>query len=146
MKLTFCVPGVAHAWSRTRIAFDPRTGRVRPVNTAALRDYEHQVASAAALAARAQGWRLVARDVPVALAIVCHLPIAKGTAKRKVEALVGAPAVPSRGDTSNFLKAIEDGIVKCQIVIPDDAQIYRTVTEKYWCRLEDARVEVEVEA
>ena len=105
MKLTFCVPGVAQAWSRTRIAFDPRTGHVRPFNAAPMTDYGHQVATAAALAARAQGWRMVPQGVPVTLAVTAYLPIPASTSKRKAAVMVGTPHA-SKPDLEN----VSDGL------------------------------------
>ena len=152
MKLSFTVRSIPVAWSRTRIAFDPRTGRVRPFNTAPMTDYGHQVATAAALAARAQGWRMVPQGVPVTLSVTAYLPIPASTSKRKALAMIGKPHA-SKPDLENVAyKLIADVLQKPDGkrpragVIFDDGQIWRGVEEKYWARAEDARVEVEVTA
>ena len=151
MKLSFVVPGQASAWSRTRIAFDPRTGAVRPFNTAPMTDYGHQVATAAAIAARAQGWRMVPQGVPVTLTVTAYLPIPASTSKRKAAAMVGQKHA-SKPDLENVAyKLIADVLQKPDGTRPragvifDDGQIWRGVIEKYWCPAEKARVEVEVE-
>src|SRR3990167_8118661 len=111
MKLTFCVLGVAHAWSRTRLAFDG-LGRVRPFNTAPMTDYGHQVATAAALAAKAQGWRMVPAGVPVTLSVTAYLPIPASTSKRKAAAMAGTPHA-SKPDLENVAyKLIADVLQK----------------------------------
>src|SRR3990167_3908721 len=145
MKLTFCVPGVAHAWSRTRIAFDG-LGRVRPFNTASMTDYGHQVATAAALAAKAQGWRIVPAGVPVTLTVTAYLPIPSSTSKRKAAAMVGKPHA-SKPDLENVAyKLIADVLQKPDRdrpragVIFDDGQISDGEIRKRWCMAEDARV------
>ena len=148
MKLTFCVPGVAHAWSRTRLAFDG-LGRVRPVNTAALRDYEHQVASAAALAAKAQGWRTVPAGVPVVMSIVAYFPVPASATKRQQEWLPGTLHA-LRPDRDNVAKAIADalgrpdGNLPRAGVVDDDAQFADGPITKRWCRRGEERVEVEI--
>ena len=151
MKLSFCVPGVAHAWSRTRIAFDPRTGRVRPFNTAPMTDYGHQVATAAALAARAQRWRMVPAGVPVTLTVTAHLPIPASTSKRKALAMIGKPHA-SKPDLENIAyKLIADVLQKPDGkrpragVIFDDGQISDGHVSKRWARRDEERVEVTVE-
>ena len=152
MKLSFTVTGPVQPWSRTRIAFDPRTGAVRPFNTAPMTDYGHQVATAAALAAKAQGWRMVPQGVPVTLTVTAYLPIPASTSKRKAAAMVGQKHT-SKPDLENVAyKLIADVLQKPDRdrpragVIFDDGQIWRGVIEKYWTKAEDARVVVEVEA
>ena len=150
MKLTFCVHGEAQQWSRTRHAFDG-LGRVRHFNTAPMTDYGHQVATAAALAARAQGWRMVPAGVPVTLSVTAYLPIPASTSRRKAAAMVGKPHA-SKPDLENVAyKLIADVLQKPDGARPragvifDDGQIWRGGIEKYWCPAEDARVEVVVE-
>ena len=152
MKLTFCVRGTATAWSRTRIAWNPTTGAVRPFNRAQMTDYGHLVATAAAIAAREQGWRMVPQGVPVTLTVTAYLPIPASTSKRKALAMIGKPHA-SKPDLENVAyKLIADVLQKPDGkrpragVIFDDGQIWRGVIEKYWTRAEDARVVVEVEA
>ena len=148
MKLTFCVPGVAHAWSRTRHAFDPATGRTRHFNTAPMTDYGHRVATAAALAAKAQGWRMVPQGVPVTLAVTAYLPIPASTPKRKALEMVGQKHA-SKPDLENVAyKLIADVLQKPDGkrpragVIFDDGQISDGEIRKRWCRRGEERVEV----
>ena len=135
-----CVPV---AWSRTRVATSA-FGKLRFVNATPLTDYEQQIASAASIAARKAKWKMPAKDVPVSLTLLFRLPIAESTGKRKREAMLGKPAVPSRGDLSNYVKAVEDGIVLSGWVIHDDAQITTIAAEKRWCEAKDAGVAVTV--
>jgi len=151
MKLTFCVLGVAHAWSRTRLAFDG-LGRVRPFNTAPMTDYGHQVATAAALAAKAQGWRMVPAGVPVTLTVTAYLPIPASTSKRKALAMIGKPHTQKPDLENVAYKLIADVLQKPDRdrpragVIFDDGQISDGEIRKRWCEAEDARVEIEVTA
>jgi len=152
MKLSFTVAGEAHQWSRTRHAFDPATGRTRHFNPAPMTDYGHLVATAAAIAAREQGWRMVPQGVPVTLTVTAYLPIPASTSKRKALAMVGQKHA-SKPDLENVAyKLIADVLQKPDGARPragvifDDGQIWRGVIEKYWTRAEDARVVVEVEA
>ena len=151
MKLTFCVPGVAQAWSRTRIDFDPRTGRVRHFNPAPMTDYGHQVATAATLAARAQGWRMVPQGVPVTLTVTAYLPIPASTSKRKAATMVGQKHA-SKPDLENVAyKLIADVLQKPDGTRPragvifDDGQISDGEIRKRWCRQGQERVEVTLE-
>lgn len=152
MKLSFTVAGVAHQWSRTRHAFDPATGRTRHFNPAPMTDYGHLVATAAALAARAQGWRMVPQGVPVTLTVTVHLPIPPSTSKRKAAAMIGTRHAQKPDLENVAYKLIADVLQKADGkrpragVIYDDAQIWRGVIEKYWAWAEDARVEVEITA
>src|SRR3972149_11591249 len=91
MKLSFTVRSIPVAWSRTRIAWNPTTGAPRPFNKPQMTDYGHLVATAAALAAREQGWRMVPQGVPVTLTVTAYLPIQASTSKRTALAMVGAP-------------------------------------------------------
>src|SRR3990167_4842128 len=150
MKLSFTVTGPVQPWSRTRIAFDPRTGRVRPFNTAPMTDYGHQVATAAALAAKAQGWRMVPAGVPVTLTVTAYLPIPPSTSKRKALAMVGQKHA-SKPDLENVAyKLIADVLQKPDGkrpragVIFDDGQISDAWISKRWCEQGQERVEVEV--
>ena len=141
MKLTFCVRGQVQPWARTRLAFDG-LGRVRPVNTTVLRDYEHQVASAAALAARAQGWRCE-KGQPVTLEVAAYFPIAASLSARKCALLLGMPHV-QRPDGDNVVKAILDGVQKAGVIY-DDAQVADLNVSKRWCEAGQERVEVTLE-
>ena len=152
MKLSFTVPGAATAWSRTRIAWNPTTGATRPFNKPQMTDYGHLVATAAAIAAREQGWRMVPQGVPVTLTVTAYLPIPASTSKRKAAAMVGQKHT-SKPDLENVAyKLIADVLQKPDRdrpragVIFDDGQIWRGVIEKYWCEAPNARVVVEVEA
>ena len=150
MKLTFCVPGVAHAWSRTRLAFDG-LGRVRPFNTAPMTDYGHQVATAAALAAKAQGWRMVPQGVPVTLSVTAYLPIPPSTSKRKAAAMVGQKHAQKPDLENVAYKLIADVLQKPDGkrpragVIFDDGQISDGEIRKRWCERGQERVEVTLE-
>ena len=152
MKLSFTVVGEAHQWSRTRHAFDPATGRTRHFNPAPMTDYGHLVATAAAIAAREQGWRMVPQGVPVTLTVTAYLPIPASTSKRKAAAMVGQKHAQKPDLENVAYKLIADVLQKPDGarpragVITDDGQIWRGVEEKYWCLAEDARVEVVVEA
>ena len=147
MKLTFTVRSIPVAWSRTRIAWNPTTGAVRPFNRAQMTDYGHLVATAAAIAAREQGWRMVPQGVPVTLTVTAYLPIPASTSKRKALAMIGTPCTV-KPDLENVADVLQkpDGARPRAGVIFDDGQIWRGVIEKYWTRVEDARVVVEVEA
>src|SRR3990167_7713829 len=151
MKLTFTVAGEAHQWSRTRHAFDG-LGRVRHFNPAPMTDYGHQVATAAALAAKAQGWRMVPQGVPVTLTVTAYLPIPASTSKRKAAAMVGTRHA-SKPDLENVAyKLIADVLQKPDGTRPragviwDDGQISDGEIRKRWCRRGEERVEVEVTA
>jgi len=152
MKLSFTVLALPVAWSRTRIAWNPTTGAVRPFNRAQMTDYGHLVATAAALAAREQGWRMVPQGVPVTLTVTAYLPIPASTSKRKAAAMVGQKHAQKPDLENVAYKLIADVLQKPDGarpragVITDDGQIWRGVEEKYWCLAEDARVEVVVEA
>ena len=152
MKLSFTVVGEAHQWSRTRHAFDPATGRTRHFNPAPMTDYGHLVATAAAIAAREQGWRMVPQGVPVTLTVTAYLPIPASTSKRKAAAMVGQKHAQKPDLENVAYKLIADVLQKPDGkrpragVIFDDGQIWRGVIEKYWTRPEEARVVVEVEA
>ena len=152
MKLTFTVLALPVAWSRTRIAWNPTTGAPRPFNRPQITDYGHLVATAAAIAAREQGWRMVPQGVPVTLTVTAYLPIPASTSKRKALAMVGAPCTVKPDLENVAYKLIADVLQKPDGkrpragVIFDDGQIWRGVEEKYWARAEDARVEVEVTA
>lgn len=141
--LSFFVSGIPVAWSRTRVATSA-FGKMRFVNAASLTEYEQEVAVAASRAARKAKWKMPARDVPVSLTVLFRLPIAESTGKRKRASILGTPAVPSRGDLSNYVKAVEDGIVLSGWVIHDDAQITAITAEKRWCDAKDAGVAVTV--
>ena len=152
MKLSFTVLALPVAWSRTRIAWNPTTGAVRPFNRAQMTDYGHLVATAAALAAREQGWRMVPQGVPVTLTVTAYLPIPASTSKRKALAMVGTPCTVKPDLENVAYKLIADVLQKPDGkrpragVIFDDGQIWRGVIEKYWCEEANARVVVEVEA
>ena len=150
MKLSFTVLALPVAWSRTRIAWNPTTGAVRPFNRAQMTDYGHLVATAAALAAREQGWRMVPQGVPVTLTVTAYLPIPASTSKRKALAMVGTPCTVKPDLENVAYKLIADVLQKPDGkrpragVIYDDGQIWRGVIEKYWCEAANARVVVEV--
>ena len=150
-RLTFTVLALPVAWSRTRIAWNPTTGAVRPFNRAQMTDYGHLVATAAAIAARDQGWRMVPQGVPVTLTVTAYLPIPASTSKRKALAMVGTPCTVKPDLENVAYKLIADGLQKPDGkrpragVIFDDGQIWRGVIEKYWTRVEEARVVVELE-
>ena len=152
MKLSFTVLALPVAWSRTRIAWNPTTGAVRPFNRAQMTDYGHLVATAAALAAREQGWRMVPQGGPVTLTVTAYLPIPASTSKRKALAMVGTPCTVKPDLENVAYKLIADVLQKPDGkrpragVIFDDGQIWRGVIEKYWTMPEEARVVVEVEA
>ena len=150
MKLTFCVPGVAHAWSRTRHAFDG-LGRTRHFNPAPMTDYGHQVATAAALAAKAQGWRMVPQGVPVTLTVTAYLPIPASTSKRKALAMVGQKHAQKPDLENVAYKLIADVLQKPDGTRPragvifDDGQISDGHEYKRWCAAGNERVEVTLE-
>ena len=152
MKLTFTVRSIPVAWSRTRIAWNPTTGAVRPFNRAQMTDYGHLVATAAAIAAREQGWRMVPQGVPVTLTVTAYLPIPASTSKRKALAMIGTPCTVKPDLENVAYKLIADVLQKPDGrrpragVIFDDGQIWRGGIEKYWTRGEDARGGVEGEA
>ena len=151
MKLSFTVVALPVAWSRTRIAWNPTTGAVRPFNRTAMTDYGHLVATAAAIAAREQGWRMVPQGVPVTLTVTAYLPIPASTSKRKALAMIGTPCTVKPDLENVAYKLIADVLQKPDGTRPragvlfDDGQIWRGVIEKYWTVFSDARVVVAVE-
>jgi len=115
-------------------------------------DYGHQVATAAALAAKAQGWRMVPAGVPVTLTVTAYLPIPASTPKRKALEMVGQKHAQKPDLENVAYKLIADVLQKPDGTRPragvifDDGQISRAVIEKFWCPAENARVEVEITA
>lgn len=134
--LTFRVAGVPVPWARTRVVTYPR---LRFVNPAASRDWQDQLASAAAIAMRKQGWKLATGMLTVSM--IVYRPIAASTPLRRAELLAGTPC-PVRPDADNYLKQLD---ALNGVAWKDDAQIVDARVRKVWAAPEDAGVTVEVE-
>lgn len=133
--LTFRVVGTPIPWARTRVVTYPR---LRFVNPAASRDWQHQLASAAALAAREQGWVLATG--PLTVSMIVYRPIPASWSQRKALLMAGTPC-PVKPDADNFLKQLD---ALNGVAWKDDAQIVDARVRKVWAAAEDAGVEVTV--
>ena len=80
-------------------------------------------------------------DVPLGMRLDIFLPIPKSVSKKKREQMIKGEIRPlKKPDTSNVLKAVEDGLNK--VAYADDTQIVDTIARRYYSEV--PRVEVQI--
>lgn len=138
--LTFEVRGVPPvAWQRARLAYDYQRNTVRHFTATESADWKHQLATAAVLAMRQQGWKLTLEPVTVTMVVYRQIPAS--TSRVRALGMVGQPC-PIKPDADNFLKQLD---ALNSLVWKDDAQIVSATVTKEWARAEDAGVAVRIE-
>ena len=80
-------------------------------------------------------------DVPLGMRLDIFLPIPKSVSKKKREQMIQGKIRPlKKPDTSNVLKAVEDGLNK--VAYADDTQSVDTIARRYYSEV--PRVEVQI--
>jgi Holliday junction resolvase RusA-like endonuclease len=128
--LCFSVPGAPVPWKASTIVRRPQTKRgFAGIKDARLESFQSLVALAASKAMAGQP--PFPRSVPLSISVDVTLPIPPSWSQRKKDAAVMGNLRPtSRPDTSNLVKAIEDGCTS--VVWEDDSSIVRIEASKVY--------------
>ena len=106
--ISFEVVGIIVAWSRTRIAWNPTTGKPRFFNRAEQTSWQEQIATTAVIAARQQEWQRVDEGA-VLVTVEARIPMPESWSKKKQAAMDGK-LMASKPDMDNIEKALFDAL------------------------------------
>lgn len=130
-SLVFTIPGSPVPGARARV-FERKNGRGEPTGAfgaavpAKSKAYQKHVATCAWAAALSQRWNRPVKGQPLGIVLIIY---------RKVGA---------RGDASNYLKVVEDGINDSHMVWHDDRYVEEIVVKMVTSDLEKPRIDVKV--